>query len=653
MMRKIPLILFGFLLPFMLFSKTVYLDELDLKYMLQDWGVPVVNKSVVGHSLQVAEVKYDRGIGSHSVSRFLLNLDGKAKWFTGLAGADDHNDFAGKMEFQILADQKVVWSSGVLQKGMVAVSFKINLKGVKKLALLIKEAGDGIMYDHADWLNAKIETSGEVIPEVIMPESRNMEKYILTPMPAASPRINSAKVFGVRPGSPFLYTIAATGDRPMRFSAVNLPKGLTIDEEKGFIRGKLTKEGTYNVVLKARNDKGEDIRTFRIEVGDNICLTPPMGWNSWNCWGIGVNDQKVREAADYMARNLINHGWTYVNIDDGWEADQRTSEGVLMGNDKFPDFKGLSDYVHSRGLKFGIYSSPGPRTCGNHLGSYQYEELDAKIWADWGVDYLKYDYCLYTDIEPVPTEEIIKKPYVVMRKALDKVNRDIVYCVGYGAPNVWNWGAEAGGHQWRTTRDITDEWNVVRSIGFFQDVCAEATRPGNYNDPDMLVVGRLGLGWGERSHDSYLTADEQYSHISLWCLLSSPLLIGCDMNNMDDFTTNLLTNDEVLEVNQDPLVMPAVKIITENGQIWYKYLEDGAVAVGFFNVDPYFIHWDKNDDIESRKYAFSLDFKSIGLNGKYTVRDLWSQKDIQSFSTSFNTEVPYHGVTFVKLIPEK
>ena len=161
------------------------------------------------------------------------------------------------------------------------------------------------------------------------------------------------------------------------------------------------------------------------------------------------------------------------------------------------------------------------------------------------LDYLKYDHCGYLEIQEDASEKSIQEPYIVMRNALDNVNRDIVYCVGYGAPDVWSWGEEAGGNQWRTTRDITDEWNVVTAIGTFQDVCAQATAPGKYNDPDMLVVGKLGQGWGEKVHDSYLTADEQYSHISLWCLLSSPLLIGCDMANMDDFTLNLLTNNEV------------------------------------------------------------------------------------------------------------
>jgi alpha-galactosidase len=214
---------------------------------------------------------------------------------------------------------------------------------------------------------------------------------------------------------------------------------------------------------------------------------------------------------------------------------------------------------------------------------------------------------------------------------------------------------EAGGNQWRTTRDITDEWNVVTAIGTFQDVCADATAPGRNNDPDMLVVGKLGQGWGSRVHDSYLTADEQYSHISLWCLLSSPLLIGCDMANMDDFTLNLLTNNEVIAVSQDPMVAPAKKMMVENGQVWSKKLYDGSYAVGFFHVDPYFILWDQEDAeaMQMREYAFDFDLKQLGIEGKAMVRDLWRQKDLGEVNGIFRTEVPYHGVTFVKITPAK
>jgi alpha-galactosidase len=655
LMKKNIILLILLLFPLCVFSKTIWLDKLNVSLMYQDWGTAQVNKSVLGLPLKVAGTNYQRGIGTHSISRFLVNLNGKAKSLSGSVGGDDSNDYSGNMEFQILADKKVIWQSGIMRKGMPAKAFSVNLKNVQKVALLVTEGGDGIMYDHADWLNVKFETSGEIKPESVVPEKIATDKYILTPKEKETPKINSPKVYGVRSGSPFLYTVAATGKRPIVFSAYQLPDGLSIDKETGIITGSLEKKGTYNVIVRADNELGGDFRIVRIIVGDKICLTPPMGWNSWNCWGLGVDDKKVKNAADFMSRKLINHGWTYVNIDDGWEVDKRTADNELMGNYKFPDFKGLSDYIHSKGLKFGIYSSPGPKTCGGYLASYQYEERDAQTWAKWGVDYLKYDYCSYNQIAPVPTEDLIKEPYVVMRKALDKVNRDIVYCVGYGAPNVWNWGQEAGGNFWRTTRDITDEWNVVTAIGCFQDVCAQVTKPGSYNDPDMLVVGKLGQGWGAKAHDSYLTPDEQYSHISLWCLLSAPLLIGCDMDNMDDFTLNLLTNDEVIAVDQDPLAMPSKKIITDEGQIWYKHLEDGAVAVGFFNIDPYAILWNQKDSeqIQKMKYKMTVTLSQLGLNGKYMVHDLWRQKDLGTVDNSFETEMSYHGVSFVKFVPVK
>lgn len=636
--------------------KEVWIDELgSSSCYVQDWGTPQINKSVVWTPLTVNGVVYERGIGAHSIGRMLFDLDGKALSISGLAGADDNNLYAGKFQFKIIGDRKELWKSGVVKKGDPIQEFNVDLSGIDKVLLLVEECGDGIMYDHADWINVKVTTRGEVKPIPAWPKAIAKEKYILTPQSPEHPIINNPLVYGARPGNPFLWTIMATGQRPMKFEASGLPDGLKLDQTTGFITGKAKTKGEYKVLLKASNDKGRDEKEVLFKIGDEIALTPPMGWNSWNCWGLSVDDEKVRDAARMMNDKLHAYGWTYVNIDDGWEAKERTKQGEILSNEKFPNFKALTDYIHSLGLKFGIYSSPGHITCGGHVGSYQHEEIDAKTWEKWGVDYLKYDHCGYLEIQKNSEEKSIQEPYIVMRKALDKVNRDIVYCVGYGAPNVWNWGEQAGGNQWRTTRDITDEWNVVTAIGFFQDVCAPATAPGKYNDPDMLVIGKLGKGWGEKVHDSYLTADEQYSHLSLWSILSAPLLIGCDMANIDDFTLNLLTNREVIAVDQDPLVAPAVKIMTENGQIWYKKLYDGSYAVGLFHVDPYFILWDQDsaEAIQNETYKMQLDFSKLGIQGEVTVRDLWRQKDLGNFTNNFQADIPYHGVKFVKVTPKK
>ncbi len=632
----------------------IRLDELGVSpCYLQDWGSPQVNQSVLGTPLTVNGTVYKHGLGTHSISRILLDLKGKANSISGLAGADDNNMYAGKLQFKIIGDCKLLWSSGIMRKGDAVRKFNVNLVGIKKVLLLVEECGDGIMYDHADWLEVSIATSGKVIPVPVWPKPIMKNKYILTPEASDTPKINNALSYGERPGKPFLWGIMASGNRPMSFQAIGLPDGLSIDQTTGFIRGKVVQTGNYKVLLVASNSKGTDRKEVVIKIGDKIALTPPMGWNSWNCWGLGVDDQKVRDAARMMHDKLYAYGWNYVNIDDGWEASQRSSEGKILSNEKFPDFKGLTDYIHSQGLKFGIYSSPGRTTCGGHIGSYQHELADAQIWEHWGVDYLKYDHCSYSEIQENAEEKSIQAPYLVMRDALNKVNRDVVFCVGYGAPNVWNWGKAAGGNQWRTTRDITDEWNVVTAIGCFQDVCASATAPGCYNDPDMLVIGKLGKGWGAKMHDSYLTPDEQYSHISLWSLLSAPMLIGCDMGDMDGFTLNLLTNSEVISVDQDPLASPAHKILTEQGQIWYKKLYDGSFAVGFFNMNPYFVLWNQEDalKIQEKQYSFTLALDALGIKGKVMIRDLWRQKDLGIFVSSFHTSVPYHGVTLIKIIP--
>jgi alpha-galactosidase len=476
----------------------------------------------------------------------------------------------------------------------------------------------------------------------------NLSAVVLTPKPSPRPRINGPSVFGVRPGSPFLFTIAATGERPMEFSAGDLPKGLVLDKATGRITGTLKSRGTHTVTLQATNPLGSTTREFKIVVGDQIALTPPLGWNSWNCFASAVDDKKVRSAADAMAKSgLINHGWTYINIDDCWEIRPQTDDPILMGkprnakgmintNKKFPDMKALSDYIHSKGLKMGIYSSPGTLTCAGYTASYGYETQDAQQYAKWGIDYLKYDWCSYDRIAKDHSLPELKKPYLVMRAALDKVKRDIVYSLcQYGMGDVWEWGGSVGGNSWRTTGDITDTWESMSRIGFSQTGHEKYAKPGNWNDPDMLVVGMVG--WGPALHPTHLTPNEQYTHISLWCLLSSPLLIGCDMTQLDDFTLGLLTNDEVLDVSQDPLGKQATRVSKDGDlEVWAKELEDGSIAVGLFNRGTW-------------KSQATVRWADLGIQGKHIVRDLWRQKDLGTYDKEFKTAVLRHGVVLVKI----
>ncbi|MCL5027824.1 MAG: NPCBM/NEW2 domain-containing protein [Bacteroidetes bacterium] len=673
-MRKIiftVLLTLVFYFPF-INSQTIWLDKLDLSSMSSGWNTPQADKSIAGNPLTIAGQKFDRGVGTHSISTFLLNLNGKGKRFTAEVGLDDEATSQGSVEFYIIGDKKILWKSGVMRKNDSAKKVDIDISKIKKLGLLVTDAGDGLDYDHADWCNAKLEMTGNVNSTSLVASIKH-KPYILTPNPSDKPRINSAKVFGVRPGHPFLYTIAATGKRPMTFDAEYLPVGLLLNKKTGIITGMINKEGNYEVKLIAKNSLGKAESKFKISVGNTICLTPPMGWNSWNCWAEAVDADKVKAAADAMVKTgLINHGWTYINIDDCWaikpdshvampkdsltSGDQRDKDGMINANKKFPDMPALTKYVHDKGLKIGIYSSPGPLTCAGYTACYQHEQQDAERFAEWGFDYLKYDWCSYGNIAKDKTLETYQEPYKVMRSALDKVDRDIVYSLcQYGMGEVWKWGDSVGGNLWRTTGDINDSWSNMSGIGFNQAGHEKYSGPGHWNDPDMLVVGLVG--WGPSLHPTRLTPDEQYTHISLWCLLDAPLLIGCDLSRIDKFTLSLLSNDEVLAVDQDPLGKQASRIFNESGkQIWSKDMFDGSKAVGLFYTgvdnkakDPAdYFNWNKIPT----KEKITLTASELGITGKFKVRDLWRQRDLGTFKDKYTAEVPYHGVILIKVTPK-
>jgi alpha-galactosidase len=652
-------------------AQTVWLDELDLSTATQGYGVPSKNKSLDGKPMTIAGQVFERGFGTHAVSSLIVVLDGKVNSFSAQVGLDD--EVKGQrpaVEFILNGDGKQLWSSGIMRLGDAAKNCHVDLTGVKKLELLVEDGGNGNYYDHANWANAKFETNGLTTLKTFNPIPN--DPYILTPAPLATPRINSAKVFGVRPGSPFQYIVAATGDRPMTFAAKNLPKGLQINAKTGIITGKIAKKGTYLVTLEAKNAKGKAQKQLRIECGNRIALTPPMGWNSWNCFANEVSADKVKRAANALVSSgLINHGWTYINIDDFWENHRdskdlslrgkfRDEAGYIIPNTRFGDMKTLADYVHGLGLKIGLYSSPGPWTCGGCAGSYGYEKQDAESYAKWGFDYLKYDWCSYGNvINGLPENDPNKvsslsysggstlataqKPYKLMGNYLREQSRDIVYSLcQYGMSDVWQWGDSVGGNCWRTTNDITDTWSSVKGIALDQDKSAAWAKPGNWNDPDMLVVGTVG--WGN-PHKSKLKPDEQYLHISLWSLFAAPLLIGCDMEKLDEFTLNLLTNDEVIEINQDPLGKQATCLQTIGElRVYVKELEDGSHAIGFCNFGL-----DKVD-------LSYKDFEKIGLDGMFIVRDVWRQKDMINIDTKtdeLKLQVPAHGVVLYKFKPVK
>jgi len=651
-------------------AQTVWIDELDLSTVTQGYGIPSKNKSLDGHTMTIAGKTFDRGFGTHAESLLTILIEGNATEFNSNVGIDDEvNGHQPAVEFVVYGDGKKLWSSGVMRLGDESKSCSVPLAGIQKLRLVVNDGGNGNYYDHADWADARIQAEGVENFATYNPVAN--KPYILTPKPSAKPKINGASVFGVRPNSPFFFLIPATGYRPMKFSVSGLPKGLNIDPESGVITGKLSDPGKFEVMLEVRNAQGRAEKKFRIECGDQIALTPPMGWNSWNCFAGEVSEEKIKRAADAMVKSgLINHGWTYINIDDFWQNNRdskdsslrgklRDEDGTIIPNSRFGNMKDLSDYVHGLALKIGLYSSPGPWTCGGCVGSYNHEKQDAESYAEWGFDYLKYDWCSYgnvidglTDNDPYKVSSLsyngggqlntAMKPFELMGEYLRKQPRDIVYSIcQYGMSDVWKWGGMVGGNCWRTTNDITDTWASVSSIALAQDKTAVWAKPGNWNDPDMLVIGNVG--WGN-PHPSKLKPDEQYLHMSLWCLFSAPLLIGCDMEKLDDFTLNLLTNDEVLAIDQDPLGKQAICVDTIGDlRIYMKELEDGSYAVGFCNFGLDIV------DISFKE------FDKLGIKGTQKVRDLWRQKDITKINTQkdgLTLEVPVHGVLLYKFTSE-
>ncbi len=385
-------------------------------------------------------------------------------------------------------------------------------------------------------------------------------------------------------------------------------------------------------MIAHRAPEGEGTMPARIappalhKVPDNgLARTPPMGWNSWNKFAGRVDDAGVRSMADAMASNGMKAaGYQYINIDDTWEAD-RDAKGNIQTNKKFPDMKALADYVHSKGLKLGIYSSPGPNTCAGYEGSYAHEEQDARTYAAWGIDYLKYDWCGARNIY---TDEEMQAVYQKMGDALLATRRPIVYSLcQYGREDVWKWGADVGGNLWRTTGDIRDAWDSMAKIGFNQDVLAPWAKPGHWNDPDMLEIGNGGM-----------TETEYRTHMSLWSILAAPLLAGNDLAHMKPEILAILTNAEVIAVDQDKDGKQGKRVWQSGEQeAWARPLVGGEQAIAVFNR-------------AGAAADVKLKWPDVGLKRTpRKVRDLWAHSDLKVDGAEFAASVPGHGVMLLRV----
>ena len=616
------------------------LESLNLKSFTQDWGQPQKNKSVGGNPIKIGGQTFDHGVGTHATGECTIQLHKSAVSFHAMVGVDDEQGGKGSVRFIVSVDDKKVFDSGVMHGGNKAKEVNVSLTNASIMELIVEDGNDGNDSDHADWADATISYREGGKAPLAQAVSIDQPDPILAPIDNVKTRLNGAKVIGTTPGKEFVFRVPVTGKAPLSVKTGKLPEGLFFDANRRVISGRVAKAGTYNVRIDASGPGGFSSENLRIEAGqDKLARTPPMGWNSWNVWGLAVDTDKVRAAADaFVKLGLADNGFTYVNMDDGWE-NGRAPNGDITTNERFNDMKGLCDYVHSQGLKVGIYSSPGPQTCGGYEGSYKHEEADAASYAKWGIDYLKYDWCSYGSIVPNPDLAGLKAPYTKMHNALESSSRDIVFSLcQYGMGDVFKWGHTVGGNVWRTTGDINDSWASMSSIGFDHSRRSPYAGPGSWNDPDMLVVG--WLGWGPRVRPTNLTKHEQVTHITLWSMLAAPLLLGCDLTRIDDFTQRLICNPEVISIDQDSLGKAATRVWEQNKlQVWTRPLDDGTTAVSIFNL---------GHSPVTRTFNWNeMGMKGV-LVGNKSVRDLWMRKDMGRLG-SLKVTVPAHGALLYKV----
>jgi alpha-galactosidase len=359
---------------------------------------------------------------------------------------------------------------------------------------------------------------------------------------------------------------------------------------------------------------------------NGLALTPPMGFSTWNHFQTKIDDRTIREIADALvSTGMRDAGYVHVNIDDGWQG-ERGADGVLRPNAKFPDMKALAAYLHERGLKLGIYTSPGPKSCAGFEGSYGHEEQDARTFAEWGVDYVKHDWCsaglVYDDAE-------MPAVYQKMAEALRATGRPMVYSIcQYGRADVWKWGAAAGGNLWRTTGDIVDRWQIMSVIGFTQDELAPYGGPGHWNDPDMLEVGNGGM-----------TPAEYRTHMSLWAMQAAPLIAGHDVRKASAETTALLTNPRVIAIDQDPLGKPGRRVVQRGAlEVWTRPLDGNRTAVALFN----------RGETPARVEATSAE---LGVTGPVAMTEVWTDRSLQGDGNTIAADVEPHGVALLVLKP--
>jgi len=607
----------------------VFLEQLDISKIYQGKDRP---RQIGNYAhLSIDNGNFTNGFRTRTKSRLYLNLDGNVNTFSALVGIDERSGKNDSAEFYVIGDDSILWKSGIMKKMDAPEKCNVNIFGVRNLLLKVTGSPSHVQ---VDWVNGLFTYSGKPPVTTWSPEDLSINRKISQP---SAPRINGAMAVGNRPGTPFLYSVAVTGKHPLLISVKGLPAGLSFNEKTGVISGVPEKRGNYYIQLSAKNSAGSARRTLRILVGDTLALTPPMGFLSWNVIQGLISETVVKEIADaFVKYGLRDEGYQYIVMDDCWAGYRDKNGNIHPDSMRFPHgIKALSDYLHARGLKFGLYSSPGAVTCAGYPGSLGHEAQDVHTWASWGIDFLKYDFCS-------APKDSAKKLFNLMGNLLEESGRSIVYLIN---PS----DREAISHDtihaqlWTTAGDIRDQWNLDGKSGiincFDQDVVSTHHQHiGSWNYPDMLVVGIYGKGASANDLGATGCTDTEYqSQMSLWSLLSAPLFISADIRNIRPSALKILTNPEVIAVDQDVLgKLPVGYGPKGKENVWVKEMADGSEVIGLLN--------------RSNKLSkITVNWKEIGLNGDQKVRDLWQRKNIGIFKTGYSTAVPAHGVVLIKV----
>ena len=670
---------------------TVEVSALDISHATQEWGKPSADRSVGGNPLTLQGQVFAHGFGTHANGRLAIQLDGGARRFQATVGVDDEVGAGkGNVTFEVIGDGHRLFQSVELHSGDQPVPVDVDLSGVHQLLLDVSSGEKPFFFGHADWADARILYVGTSPVAVAYDPDAGGPPIPLGLTEPANPVVHPPSVEGVFTGTRFLWTIPVTGKRPLRFLATGLPAGLALDPATGTLSGAVAKAGDYPVSVRVTNAAGTATGTVHVVVGLQIALTPPLGWNSYDAYGDSVTEAEILANARVMKDHLQPYGWDTVVVDYRWydpgahDNNSNARAGATLAMDqygrllpapnRFPSaadgrgFTSLAAQIHAMGLRFGIHimrGMPQQAVAANcpiagtpfhasdaadtskeagcvwcqdmfgvkgdtEAGRAYYRSL-FQLYASWGLDFVKMD----DTSKPYRTSEID-----AVRSAIDGCGRSIVYSLSPGE-TPFDQAAHVAAHanQWRVSGDFWDNWGSLRHEFQLAGTWQSIPGPGHWPDADMLPLGHLSVGHRSVGNDreTHFTQEEELTMVSLWSLLPSPMMLGGVMPEYNAYTQGLLTNPEILAVNQDPLGRAAINLPGDpNTPIWSRELQDGSRAVGIFNLA---------DDDE----PVTFDPATLGMGSSVVVRDLWQRRPFALTGGKILVNVASHGAVMLRV----